>query len=271
MNLQEIKKYLSRKIAPKVFRLDSDIYGLQYDKKKSDRLIRKVVLTMDLSLEMIYFAVKNKIGLIIANNSLIHNPINKFNFILINKLSLLSKYPISIYVLSSSFIGAEGGISDTLVRALYFKLECLFEIKNKVGINIPIGRICSPLKYVDKNHIITLEDILNRIKTNLNMKAISYIGDLNKPIKKICVVGGDNSKISFITKAVKFGCDCYISGKINYGEGIFARDIGINLIEISTYKKGILTLKKLCNILSLEFPHVEFFLFESKDPFKTYF
>ncbi|HEC36707.1 MAG TPA: hypothetical protein ENI29_00635, partial [bacterium] len=100
MNLQEIKKYLSRKIAPKVFRLDSDIYGLQYDKKKSDRLIRKVVLTMDLSLEMIYFAVKNKIGLIIANNSLIHNPINKFNFILINKLSLLSKYPISIYVLS---------------------------------------------------------------------------------------------------------------------------------------------------------------------------
>jgi len=271
MNLQEIKKFLSRKISPKVFRLNSDVYGMQYDKKRSDGLIKKVMVTMDISLEAIHFAVKNKISLIIAYNSLIHNPIKKFSFTLINKLSLLSKYPISIFVLGSSFIGAEGGISDTLVSALHFKLENLFEIKNKVGIKIPIGRICTPRNYINKNHIIILEDILNRIKTNLNVNTISYIGDLNKFIKKICVVGGDNSNVSLITKAVKFGCDCYISGKINYEEGTFARDIGINLIEISTYKNGILTLKKLCNILGLEFPQVEFFLFESKDPFKTYF
>ncbi len=271
MNLQDIKKYLSRKISPKVFRLNSDAYGMQYDKRKSDVLIKKVMLTMDISLEAIHFAVKNKISLIIANNGLIHNPVNKFNLSLINKLSLLSRYPISIFVLSSSFIGAEGGISDTLVSALHFKLEHLFEIKNKMGVKIPIGRICSPLNYINKNHKITLEDILNRIKTNLHVQAISYIGDLDKPIKKICVVGGDNSNISLFTKAVKFGCDCYISGKINYKEGTFARDLGIELIEISSYKKGILTLKKLCNILGLEFPQVEFFLFESKDPFKTYF
>lgn len=271
MNLQVIKKYLSQNVSPKVFRLNSDTYGMQYDKGKSDRLIKKVLLTMDISLEAIHFAVKNKISLIISNNGLIHSPINKFNYILINKLSLLSKYPISIFVLSSSFFGAEGGISDTLVSALHLKLENLFEIKNNAGIKIPIGRICSPLNYINKNHIINLEDILNRIKTNLNFKAISYIGDLNKTIKKLCILGENNSNLRFIEKAVKFGCDCYISGKIDYDEGTFARDIGINLIEISPYKKGILALKKLCNILSLEFPHVEFFLFESKDPFETYF
>ena len=50
----------------------------------------------------------------------------------------------------------------------------------------------------------------------------------------------------------------------------FARDIGLNLIEAPHYKNEILALKKLCNVLSLEFPHVEFVLFESKDPYKTY-
>ncbi|KKM77295.1 hypothetical protein LCGC14_1371510 [marine sediment metagenome] len=70
---------------------------------------------------------------------------------------------------------------------------------------------------------------------------------------------------------MNIGCDCFISGRINYFEAIFARDIGINLIETSHYMNEILALKKLCNILSLEFPHVKFFLFESKDPFKTYF
>ena len=72
-------------------------------------------------------------------------------------------------------------------------------------------------------------------------------------------------------KAISFGCDCCISGKLNYFDAIFARDIGLNLIETSHYKNEILALKKLCNVLSLEFPHVEFLLYESKDPFKTYF
>jgi putative NIF3 family GTP cyclohydrolase 1 type 2 len=77
--------------------------------------------------------------------------------------------------------------------------------------------------------------------------------------------------MNFIKKAVNKGCDCYISGKINNSEASFARDIGVNLIEISPYKTEIIALKKLCNILSLEFPHVGFLLFESKDPIKTYF
>ncbi len=271
MLLQEIKTLLSRKISPKVFRLNSEIYGMQYDKKNNFKLIRKVMLTIDLSLEAIHFAIRNKVNLIVSHHSLINKPIKKFNHNLINKLTLLSKYPISIFVLSSSFIAAEGGISDTLVNALYLKLERTFEIKTKEGIKIPIGRICSPINYLNKTQSLTLEDIINRIKTNLNLSSVAYVGDLKKIINKICVVGGGDSDMDMIRKAMNIGCDCFISGRINYFEAIFARDIGINLIETSHYMNEILALKKLCNILSLEFPHVKFFLFESKDPFKTYF
>ncbi len=270
MLLQEIKTILTKKLSPKVFRINSEVYGLYYDKSRNNKLIKKVMLTIDLSLEAIHFALKHKINLIISNHSLTDVPILKFRQNLINKLSLLSKYPISVFVLNSTFIGAEGGVSDTLVNALYLELEDTFEIKNKDGIKIPVGRICSPIHYLNKKQAFTLEDLIQRIKINLNLKYISFVGNLRNPIRKICIIGGHISNANCIRKAINKGCDCYISEKIDYFDAVFARDIGLNLIETSHYLNEILATKKLCNILSLEFPEVEFMLFESNNPFKTY-
>ncbi|MFX1308355.1 MAG: Nif3-like dinuclear metal center hexameric protein [Promethearchaeota archaeon] len=267
---QELEQILSKKLSPKAFRLNSEIYGLHYDKIRYNKVIKKVLLTIDLSLEAIHFAIKNKVSIIISHHSLINKPIKNFTPNIINKLTLLSKYPISIFVLNSSFIAAEGGVSDTLVNALYLKLEDTLEIKNKNGMRIPIGRICSPMNYPNEKNPFTVEDLIKRIKENLNLRSISYVGNLARSIKKICVIGGDISIPKLFKNAVNLGCDCYISGKINYFDAIFARDVGLNLVEVSHYKNEILAMKKLYNVLSLEFPQVEFFLFESKDPFKIY-
>lgn len=270
MFLREIKSLLINKLSPKEFKLNSEVYGLQYDQNRNNKLIKKVMLTIDLSIDAIHFALKNKVNLIISHHGLANSPIKKFNQNLINKLTLLTKYPISIFILNSSFISAEGGISDTLVETLYLKLEKTFNIKTKSGTKIPIGRICSPKTFLTKNQHLTLENLIKRIKANLDLTTVSYVGDLNKRIKIICIVGGDNPGFNYIKKAMILGCDCYISGRINYMDAIFARDVGLSLIETSHYKNEILALKKLCNVLSLEFPQTEFLLFESNDPYKTY-
>ncbi|MFX0000706.1 MAG: Nif3-like dinuclear metal center hexameric protein [Candidatus Hodarchaeota archaeon] len=270
MQLREITVLITNKLSPKMFRMDSEIYGLHYDKSNCNKLIKRVMLTVDLSLEAIHFALKQKVNLIISNHSLFNNPIRKFKQNLINKLSLLSKYPISIFVLNSSFIAAEGGVSDTLVNALYLKIENVFEIKSVNGIKIPIGRICSPIQYLNKKHSFTLENLIQRIKINLNLNSVPFVGDLKKQIYKICIVGGHISDVNSIKKAMNLGCDCYISGKIEYFDAVFARDMGLSLIETSQYKTEIIAAKKLCNILSLEFPEVEFLLFESKNPINYY-
>ncbi|NVM34798.1 MAG: Nif3-like dinuclear metal center hexameric protein [Candidatus Lokiarchaeota archaeon] len=270
MLIQEITAILTNKLSPKAFKINSETYGLYYDKNWNNKIIKKGMLTIDLTLEAIHYALKQKVNLIISYHSLINKPIKKFNQNIINKLALLSRYPVSIFVLNSTFISAEEGISDTIANALYLKIDSTFEIKNKNGIKIPIGRICSPINYLNKKQSFILENLINRIKTNLNLPYVSYVGDLKKSIKKICIIGGYISKTNYIKKAMNIGCDCYISGKINYFDAIFARDIGLNLIETSHYQNVILAMKKLCNILSLEFPEVEFFLFESMNPIKTY-
>lgn len=271
MFLKEIKAIIENNIAPKMFRLDSEIYGLQYGKKNSDKIIKKVMFTIDLSLEAIHFALRNKINLLVSHHALFNQPIGYFNQNLINKLLLLSKFPISIFVLSSSFIAAEGGISDTILEALYLKLDKTFDVKINNGVKVPLGRICLPKKYPNQKQPLKLEDLIKRIKTNLNLQYVSYVGNLKKEVKKICVVGGDTPNKKFLRKALNVGCDCYISGRVNYLDAVYARDVGLNVIETSHYKNEIIALKKLCNLLSLEFPFVEFILFDSKDPYKTYF
>jgi len=270
MLLQEIQSILINKLSPKIFKLNSEIYGFQYIQNRVNKSIKKVMLTLDLSIEALHFAVKNKVNLIISHHGLINNSINKFNQNLINKLTLLTRYPIAIFVLNSSFIAAEGGVSETIANALYLNLERTFDIKNNKGIKIPIGRICTPRYYLNDNQIMILEDLIKRIKTHLDLTHVSYVGDIKKTIKKICIVGGDTPNIQYLKKASALGCDCYISGRIDYFGAIFSRDIRLALIESSHYKIEILALKKLCNVLSLEFPYVEFTLFESLDPYRIY-
>jgi len=271
MFFQEIQSILINKLSPKIFKLNSEIYGFQYNQKRVNKSIKKVMLTIDLSIEALHFALKNKVNLIISHHGLINNSINKFNQDLINKLTLLTKYPIAIFVLNSSFIAAEGGVSETIANALYLNLERTFDIKNNKGIKIPIGRICTPKYYLNNDQKMTLEDLIKRIKTHLDLTHVSYVGDLKKLIKTICIVGGDTPNLLYLRKASALDCDCYITGRIDYFGAIYSRDIGLTIIETSHYKIEILALKKLCNILSLEFPYVEFTLFESFDPFRIYF
>ncbi|MHA2394314.1 MAG: Nif3-like dinuclear metal center hexameric protein [Promethearchaeota archaeon] len=270
MLLQEIQSILINKLAPKKFRLNSEIYGLQYNQSKVNKTIRKVMLTIDLSIEALHFALQNKVNLIISHHGLVNKPVYAFNQNLINKLILLNKYPISIFVLNSPFIAAEGGVSETLANILYLNLEKPLHIKTDNGKKVPIGRICTPKCYLNNNAEMTLESLIKRIKTHLNLTHLLYVGDLKREIKKICIVGGNTPNIKYLKKSFKSGCDCFISGKITHFEAIYGRDTGLALIEASHYKIKILALKRLCNILSLEFPFVEFLLFESKDPLKIY-
>ena len=215
MLFKEINSALENHFSPKNYIIDGEEYGIQYGQSKMDKKIQKIMLTLDLTVESIHFGLKNKVNLIISRNGLIQEPIKSINGTMIRKLGLLSKYPISIFVLNSSFIAAEGGISDTLMDLLYCELDDIFKIQNKMGSKVPIGRICHPKNYSDKINQFNLEDILRRIQQNLKLEGIMYFGQLDSRIKKICIIGGEITDISSLKGIIHKGCNCIISGTIN--------------------------------------------------------
>jgi putative NIF3 family GTP cyclohydrolase 1 type 2 len=270
MYLKDIRSILESRIAPKNYNRSSEIYGIHYGSAQNEKIIKKILLTVNLDIESIHFALKNKINLIISAYPLITKPIAKFNSNLINKLSLLSKYPITIFSLNSAYIGAEGGVLDTIIEALYLQLDKIVEIKTAENKFLPLGRICIPKKYLNNNKSITLETLIMRIKTNLKMKTVNYVGNTQKIIDKVCIIVGNLNLMEILNEDIKEKCDCYILEKIDYPLASFAESLGFTLIEISHFETTRLSIKKLYNILSLQYPHEEFFIFESKNPVKTF-
>jgi len=270
MNLEELKLLLEKEISPIIFKKPSEVYGFHYSNSVYKKKIKKIMITRDLNLKSLHFAIKNKINLIISLKGLIHKPIIDFNPNLINKLSLLSKYPISIFVLSSSFYAAEGGISDTIIEALFLKLDHSVEIKNSNGISIPIGRICIPNFYPGISKPFTLENLIERIRSNMNINSILYLGEIKSIINRICIIGGENFFDKHLDEILTQGCDCFITERVKRSTIDYLNDLGLNFIEIPFFNCEVLALKKLCNYLSLKFPYDEFCLFNSRNPLKLY-
>jgi putative NIF3 family GTP cyclohydrolase 1 type 2 len=270
MFYNEIKSLFEKKLSPRVYRINSEFYGLYYGQVNNKKHIKRIMFTVDLSLESIHYAIKNKINLIISLYGLTEDPITNFNQLLINKLTLLSKYPTLVYILNSSFIAAEGGISDTIMESLYLKLEKPFNIKNDKDENVPIGRICLPNSYTQAQKTLTLNNLLKRIKSNLDIDKIIFVGESNAEVKRICIVGKETTNLNYLRKALKNGCDCYITGYFSHFIASYAKASGINLIGLSLYNCNTIALRKLHNFLSLEFPHDDFYFFEAINPVQVY-
>jgi putative NIF3 family GTP cyclohydrolase 1 type 2 len=270
MFFDEIESIIENKLSPKIYRIDSEYYGLYYGQINRKKHIKKVLFTVDLSLESIHYAVKNKINLIISLNGFKNNPITHFNQLLINKLNLLSRYPLLIFTLNSTFVAAEGGVSDTIMESLYLKLDRTLNVKNNEGDSVPIGRICIPNSYTENNKIMTLDNLIKRIKSNLEIEEVFFVGELNSDVKKVCIVGEDKLKINYLRKALKNECDCYISGYFDNQTASYAKESRLNLIGLSIYNCNTIALKKMYNVLSLEFPRDDFYFFESRDPINIF-
>ncbi len=270
MLIDDILSFLEKKIAPKVYKRNSEPYGLIYDNSSKSKVINKILITVDLSLEAIKFAIRNKINLIISNQGLVQKSIYKFDQDIINKFYLMSKCPLSIFTMNTPFIVGEEGVTDNIVEALSLRMEKPLNFNIKNDKKIPLGRICSPFEFPNQKKSITLETLINRIKQHLNAKYILFTGDLKQEIKKVLIVIFETSKISLLKSALKNECNCFISGKITYRDAIFAREHGLCAIEIPQYLCELYAIKKLKNILSLEYPREEFLIFEEKEPINIY-
>ena len=269
MYLEEIAFLLEKRLSPRIYCHPHDFYGIQYGDNQN-KVIKKTMLTGDLTLNSIYFAVKNKINLIITLHGFLDKPIRSFNHHQIRKLTLLTKQPIIVFVLETSFIAAEGGVSDTIMEALYLKSEKTFDITKQNGENIPIGRICQPKPYPHETKKFRLENLIERIKANLELSRIPYVGNLKKTIDTICIIGGEINDLAYIEELQQNNCDCLISGKISHSGAVFSKENGFSLVEVSPYRSAAMAMKRLCNMLSLEFPRDEFLFFPSEIPIRIF-
>ena len=76
---------------------------------------------------------------------------------------------------------------------------------------------------------MTLERFAEHVKTHLNVPRVRVVGDIEKMVSKVAVVGGDGNK--YIHTAKRSGADVFVTGDIGFHMAQDAETLGLNIID----------------------------------------
>ena len=187
----------------------------------SNAEVKKVLLTLDVTEEIVDYAIDRGFDLIISHHPLIFRPLSSVTeeSHVSRKVVKLIANAISVFSFHTRADRANGGVNDRLAEILGLTNTIPF---GEDG----MGRIGTLAEEYE------LEIFADAVKLALGADSIK-VADGYNTVKRVAVLGGDGK--DFVLDAFKMGADTYVSGRLSYNVMEEAADMGINLIEAGHY------------------------------------
>ena len=219
MTVQQIYDKLCERI-PEYLREPWDNDGLMCASDSSME-VKRALLTLDVTENIVDYAISSGIDLIVSHHPLIFKPLGSLteNSHVSRKVIKLIKNDIAVISLHTRADKVEGGVNDQLAEILGLRDVVPF---GEGG----LGRIGT----LDEE--LGMEDFSYLLKGLLNCDGVK-VSDACIPVQRVAVVGGDGK--SYIPDALALGADTFVSGRISYNTMEEAAELGINLLEAGHY------------------------------------
>lgn len=226
MKLQKIIDIVE-KIAPPEIACEWDNVGLMIGVPGRD--VNGIVVSLDFDDNALKTAIECNADLIITHHPAIFKPMSKITD---NLIIETIKNNIAVYSAHTNFDSAVNGVNYALADKL--------KMFNCVQCNMMrVGQINAD----------TLKNVIKNIKDCLHVDGVRYVGDLNKAIKKVAVLGGSGG--DFIQLAFEQGCDLLITGECKYNQAQLADNLGICVVAAGHFETEFPAMKRLADLLRL--------------------
>ena len=240
MNSIDVIKYLESKY-PKNLAYDWDNVGLQVG--SLNKKVKKVLVTLDVTKEVVIEAVNQNVDLIISHHPLIFKPISSVSIEsprgwMINRMI---KHDIALYAMHTNFDLADGGMNDVLSNLLEIKNPQLLDTIDGIG---RFGEI----------EAINMADFIEKVKRILDIEHVRLIGSLEKIVRIVGVSGGSGS--NHVGQAKRQNCDVYLTGDVTYHTALDCIQMGLNVIDVGHYAEKVFK-KAVADDLIRNFPEIE--------------
>ncbi len=179
--------------------------------------VDRVLLALDATSDVIDEAAEEGAQLIVTHHPVIFGgfknvrPENATG----KKLISLAKKDLCVISMHTNLDKAEGGVNDSLVRALGAKTYRSSDIE-------PFMRVA------DLPEPLPLADFLAGVKKGLNAKGLRYY-NAGKPVSRFACAGGAGGDC--LEAARMEGCDTLVTADIKYSIFLDAMELGMNLID----------------------------------------
>lgn len=242
-------------IAPLDLQLEFDNSGFLIG--RAEAAAERVMLSLDVTEEVIDEAVEKKIQLIVTHHPVIFDPVKSITDQTAghDKLLRLIENRIAVISMHTNLDIAEGGVNDVLISLLGASNDGPFD-EEGCG---RMGRLEKPMP---------LRDFLPICKEKLGTRGLRYY-DAGRPVERIGVLGGSGG--SNMLEAWKAGCDTFVTADVKYSVFLSARDLGLNLIDGDHFCTENPVIPVLAEKLRTAFPETEFLVSERHDQTARYF
>ena len=226
---------LLEELMPSNLAEDWDNVGLMVGRK--GKTVKRILLALDLSKEVVEQAIAQKIDMIITHHPAIFKKLKRVvdNDWQQDLLLTLMENGIAVYSAHTNLDCVSTGVNDVLAKLL--KLEDADILDDSNG----LGRIGC----VEK---MTLTDYAQFVKTALKADYV-IVGDAGKQVHKVAVCGGAGSDL--IDIALAKGADTLVTGDVKYHSAQQAVFSGLNIIDAGHQPTELPVLDKLADRLSI--------------------
>lgn len=248
-------------LAPAFLKEDYDNVGLMVGDYEKN--VKKVLLALDCTKEVIKEAKENKVDLIITHHPLIFRKPSRITREDLQgfKIIELIKNDISLFSSHTNLDVVEGGINEEIVKILGFnRSEIIDSVKIPGFEGAGIGRIVELVKET------TLNEIIELVKEKLETPKLRVV-DANNSIKKVAIINGSGQ--DYFEKAYQMGADCIITGDTTYHYVSDYKEKGISIIDAGHFNTEFITFLKVMKKIEDKFKDIEFIHSKvNKDPYK---
>lgn len=208
---------------PPIMAMQDDFNGLQLEGKAE---INKVLVVLDLTMDIVYQAISNKVDMIITHHPLFFGEVKKIiesNPILKSKIKILTDNNISVYVIHTPADFAPSSIAFNQALALNF--EKVMQLENNIGV------------FAQYNKEKTLEEIVDKIR-NILLLPYSFRtnSNLTTYYKEVIIGSGASGELVFHKNALG---KLLIIGEMKHHHWVEANKLGIDVLEIGHYSEHI--------------------------------
>ncbi len=239
----------------------------------SDKIIKKILLSLDLEESTFLKAKREKADMIITHHPIIFNPIKKITTETYKGRLIYNiiKEDIVVYNAHTNLDVTSGGINDVLARLLGLKNVMILSPLSKLNAYLPINEIGNygygRIGDIDE---MPISSFINIIKDKLYIDYLRVYGKLDRNVSRVALCSGSGG--DFILDAFNEGAQLYITGDIKYHEAQLANQLGIILVDANHFdtEKVILPeIKRKLDVITNG--EIEVIIdFNSAAPFKIY-
>lgn len=244
--VQDIFEYLAGK-APVETALGFDNVGLLVGRRSNP--VKRILTALDITDEVIREAIDLGADLIVSHHPLFFELKGVTDSEWTQERALtLAENRIAAICMHTNLDAAEGGVNDALMNALGASVTGILDGESGIG---RVGVLPEEMP---------MSAFLPHVKAALRVNGLRY-HDAGRPVRRIAVCGGSGG--GDIDLACGSGCDTYVTADIKYDQFLYAKHLGLNLIDADHFCTENVVVPVLRGWLTKRFEDTRVFISEA--------